>query len=119
TGVVTWRGADYPDWPLEALAARGVALDGVHPLGRPGVRTWLLYEGRRRRVVHHEGGATHLEVSPLPDRIPPAWRDARAFHIAPMPIEVQGALVEALALLPGAFVSLDPHVHLRADTLEQ
>jgi sugar/nucleoside kinase (ribokinase family) len=114
-GMVSVRGDEYPADALDLMARRGVALDGVRPLGRPGLRTWLLYEGARRHLVHRLEGPTHAEVSPSPDTIPPEWREARAFHLCPMPIEVQAALVEAL---PGRFLSLDPFLLLRPDTLE-
>jgi sugar/nucleoside kinase (ribokinase family) len=114
-GVVSVRGDEYPAEALDLMARRGVALDGVRSLGRPGLRTWLLYEGARRHLVHRLEGPTHAEVSPLPDSIPPEWREARAFHLCPMPIEVQGALVEALQ---SRFLSLDPFLLLRPDTLE-
>ena len=114
-GIVSVRGDEYPADALDLMARRGVALDGVRSLGRPGLRTWLLYEGARRHLVHRLEGPTHAEVSPSPDSIPPGWREARAFHLCPMPIEVQAALVEAL---PGRFLSLDPYLLLRPDTLE-
>lgn len=115
-GVVSWRGDDYPAWALEALVEQGIDLAGVHDLGRPGVRTWLLYEEGRRQILHRLGRPSHAEVSPGPDQIPSSWRNARAFHLAPMPLDLQKAVVEALTR--EAFVSLDPHVPLRADTLE-
>jgi sugar/nucleoside kinase (ribokinase family) len=108
-GIVTWRGTDYPMETLEALAARGVALEGVRELGRSGLRTWLLYEGARRRVVHRLEGPTHAEVSPGPAQIPRGWRDARAFHLAPMPAETQVGLVAELSPTPGTLLSLDPY----------
>ena len=114
-GIVSVRGDEYPADALDLMARRGVALDGVRSLGRPGLRTWLLYEGARRHLVHRLEGPTHAEVSPSPDSVPPGWREARAFHLCPMPIEVQAALVEAL---PGRFLSLDPYLLLRPDTLE-
>src|SRR5262249_36503751 len=55
TGCVSLRGDDYPSTALDELRARGVALDGVHALHRNGVRTWLLYEGAIRRVIHRLG----------------------------------------------------------------
>jgi sugar/nucleoside kinase (ribokinase family) len=117
TGVVSWRGRDYPAWALEAVAARGIELDGVHDLGRPGARTWLLYEGARRQIVHRLDRPSHAEVSPAADRIPDAWKEARAFHLAPMPFPVQKALVESLSAREGAFLSLDPFLLLRRETL--
>jgi sugar/nucleoside kinase (ribokinase family) len=116
-GVVTYRGDGYPDTALTALAARGVDLAGVHARPGPGLRAWLLYEGTRRRVIHHEGGPTHTEVSPTSSHLPAAWRGARAFHIAPMPFAIQQELVAALA--PHAeLLSLDPHLPLRPATLD-
>ena len=116
-GIVAVRGDEYPIEVLVTLGTRGIALEGVRPLGRPGLRTWLLYEGARRRVVHRLDGPTHAEMSPAPRDIPAAWREARAFHLAPMPFDVQQALVASLPSADGRFVSLDPYVLLRPDTL--
>jgi len=122
-GCVSIRGDDYPAAALDALRARGVALDGVHPLHAKGVRTWLLYEGAIRRVVHRLGCPSHEAVSPEPDHVPRAWRAARAFHLAPMPFETQRALVTAIRAWESperpAFVSLDPHLAVSPDTLER
>lgn len=117
-GVASVRGDDYPAGALTALAGRGIDVSGVRPLGRPGMRTWLLYEGRRRQVISHLDGPAHAEVSPAPEDIPQDWRRARAFHLAPMPFAVQHRLVKAFAPLTGAFVSVDPYLPLRAETLE-
>lgn len=120
-GCVSLRGDDYPEAALDALRSRGVSLDGVHPLGRNGVRTWLLYEGTVRRVVHRLGCPSHEAVSPRPEHVPAAWRQARAFHLAPMPIEVQRELAEAIRgwQRPDApaLLSLDPHLPLTEATL--
>lgn len=115
-GCVSLRGDDYPQTALDDLRARGVALDGIVELGRPGLRTWLLYEGRVRRVVHRLNGPTHAEVSPAPEQVPAAWRGARAFHLAPMPIGIQEQLVRALGA-GGAFVSVDPYEIVTEGTL--
>jgi sugar/nucleoside kinase (ribokinase family) len=58
------RGDDYPQSVLAALAERGVDLSGVQSLGRPGGRTWLLYEGREWRMVPRLGGPSHEEYAP-------------------------------------------------------
>jgi hypothetical protein len=118
TGIVSLLGSDYPAWALDALAGRGIDLAGIHDLGRPGGRAWLLYEGRRRQIVHWMDRPTHTDVSPAAEHIPKAWAAARAFHIAPMPFEVQESLAAGLSRRPGAFVSLDPWLVLRPDTLE-
>lgn len=107
-GCVSLQGDDYPSGALEQLRSRGIATDGIRALGRPGVRTWLLYEGRVRRVVHRLGVPAHEEVSPEPEDVPRDWRSARAFHLAPMPIAQQERQVRALGA-GDAFVSVDPH----------
>jgi len=121
TGCVSLVGDDYPLVTLDVLHSRGITLDGVHRLRSNGVRTWLLYEGAIRRVIHRLGSPSHESVSPRPEDVPRAWRVARAFHLAPMPFEIQRALVQAIrgwesAKTP-AFVSLDPHLPVTPETL--
>jgi sugar/nucleoside kinase (ribokinase family) len=116
-GLVSVVGDDYPARALEQLRQRGVDLTGVHPLGRPGVRTWLLHEAHGRRLIHRLGCPTHEEVSPRPEFIPHAWSAARAFHIAPMPLEVQRTLLTAVRAQESAFVSIDPLRPVTEETL--
>lgn len=117
TGIVSLRGDDYPAAALEALREREVDLEGVRDLGRPGARAWLLYEGRRRQIVHRLERPTHADVSPGIGHLPPTWAAAAAFHLTPTPLEAQRELAGALRARGGAWISLDPHVPLRADTL--
>jgi sugar/nucleoside kinase (ribokinase family) len=77
-------------------------------------------------VIHHLDCPTHEEVSPALDDIPGAYRTARAFHLAPMPIARQQQLAEGLAAKAPAdssrirpFVSLDPFELVREDNLSQ
>jgi sugar/nucleoside kinase (ribokinase family) len=95
-GLVSILGDDYPAGMLEKLQKRGVDLGGVHPLGHSGVRTWLLYEGQVRRLIHRLRCPTHEEVSPRPALIPSQWSAAPAFHLAPMPFDVQRDLLRSL-----------------------
>ena len=118
-GVVSACGTDYPRAMLDALATRGIQLDGVHPLAGPTLRTWLLYEGRVRRVVHRLDGPTHAQVSPLSGDIPASWAGAPAFHLSPMPLDVQREVVEVLTGRPGALLSLDPFVLVTAETFDE
>lgn len=118
-GVVSVRGDDYPEATLVMLADRGIDLAGVRDLGRPGVRTWLLYEANVRRVIHHANVPSHAEVSPGPDEIPTAYAGARLFHLAPMPFGSQRALVRALAGRAGVAITLDPHETVREDNLAE
>jgi cytidine kinase len=117
-GIASVRGEDYPIAALDGLAARGVDLEGVRVLEAPGVRTWLLYEERGRRVIHRLGSPSHAEVSPRPEDLPAHYREARAIHIAPMPFAIQSALVAGLAKHRETALSLDPHEPIREDNLE-
>ena len=110
-GIASRVGDDYPRDLLDALQARGIALDGVTPMDGPGARLWLLDEGDRRQVVHRLDGPTHEEACPLPDDLPAPWRRARAVHLAPMPFAVHQAWVDGLA--GGPMLSLDPFELLR------
>ena len=56
-------------------------------------------------------------MSPTPEDIPAAWRSAKAFHVAPMPLESQRRIVASLPR--EAFVSCDPHIPLNRDTAER
>jgi sugar/nucleoside kinase (ribokinase family) len=111
-GVVSIVGTDYPDAALAGMAARGIDLGGIHPLGRPGIRLWLLYEERLRQLVHRRERPAHADVSPGFERIPEAWRTSKAFHVSPMPFETQRDLVLELGRVEGAFLSLDPMLPL-------
>ena len=127
-GLVSVLGDDYPAQVLERLQQRGVDLSGVQSLGRPGVRTWLLYEGPIRRLIHRLGCPTHTEVSPRSELVPAEWSAARAFHLAPMPFNVQRELLTTLGAPafakatagkphPVPFVSIDPHQPVTEETL--
>lgn len=117
-GLVSWRGDDYPEAALQALAARGVDLAGVGALGRPGGRSWLRYRNGGRTIEPRAGRPGHLEISPTVEEIPDPYLGARHFHVAPMPFVAQHTIVDRLARLPGAQVSLDPNMPLRDDTLD-
>ena len=117
-GLVSVVGDDYPARTLETLRQHGADLAGVYPLGRPGVRTWLLYEGQGRRLIHRLGCPTHEEVSPRPSLIPSEWRAAGAFHLSPMPFDVQRALLAALREHSQAFISIDPHRSITEGSLD-
>jgi len=117
-GLASVVGDDYPAETLRALCERGIDTSGVAPLGRPGGRGWLLDEVCGRRIVHHAGRPSHREVSPAPDRMPDAYRDAWGVHLSPMPFECQSRWVASLAASGGSFISLDPHEPVREDTLD-
>jgi sugar/nucleoside kinase (ribokinase family) len=114
-GCVSVAGIDYPQATLDRLQARGIDLSGVRRLAGPGVRTWLLYEEKGRQLIHRLGCPSHLEVSPAPADLPTPWRSARAVHLAPMPLALQQALLDALA--DHTVVSVDPHMPVTEETL--
>lgn len=114
-GCVSLYGDDYPADVLDALRARGVALDGVIPLGRSGVRVWLLYEGSVRHVVYRLDCPSHEAISPTAEQIPAGWRGARALHLAPMPLARQHELVEHCR---DGFVSVDPYALVTESSLD-
>ncbi len=117
-GVLSVRGADYPEAALDALVVRGVDLAGVRAITAPGLRTWLLYERHGRRVVHQLGCPSHEDVSPGPEDLPAPWRAAGAVHVAPMPFAVQAPLVRSLCpVMPSALFSIDPHEPVTDDRL--
>jgi len=116
-GLVSVLGTDYPVDVLQTLRQRGVDLSGLHGLGRPGVRTWLLYEGNIRRMIHRAGCPSHEEVSPQPGMIPSEWNGTRAFHLAPMPFDMQRTLIASLSGVVGRFVSVDPLLPVTTETL--
>lgn len=125
-GLMSVAGDDYPRATLQALTERGVDLAGVRHLGRPGGRAWLLHEPGVRRVIHHLDCPSHEEVSPLLIEMPDEYEEARAFHLAPMPIARQRQLAAGLAArtivssaLAPTFVSLDPYELLRDENLSQ
>jgi sugar/nucleoside kinase (ribokinase family) len=117
-GCVSLVGTDYPVTMLAAMEERRVDLTGVHRLGGPGVRTWLLYEGHVRRLIHRLGCPTHEQVSPGPEHIPRAWQSAPAFHLAPMPFSVQCRVLASLTINANRFVSIDPHLPITDETLD-
>ncbi len=117
-GIVTLRDRDYPRAALELLAQRGVALEGVRTIDGPGVRNWLLYEGPIRHLVHHLASPPLAAVTPRVTDLPPHWLGARAFHVAPMPYEIQLEIAGDLAKITQAQLSLDPYLLLTEETWE-
>jgi sugar/nucleoside kinase (ribokinase family) len=117
-GLVSIAGQDFPATLLAALEERGVDLSGVRRSNQPGLRTWLLYEGSRRRVVHRLDGATHAQSSPTVKDLPDGWR-APAIHLAPMPFDHQDELAAELSSRYGddIFLSLDPFEPLTEESL--
>jgi sugar/nucleoside kinase (ribokinase family) len=119
-GLVSIVGSDYPREMLRALEERGVDLAGVRRSNDPGLRTWLLYEGHIRRVVHRLDGPTHAQWSPTAKDIPAHWHP-HAIHLAPMPLDLQRELATGLSEQLGGEVllSLDPFELLTRESLDR
>lgn len=116
-GLVSRAGTAYPTSMLDALADREIDLDGVSRIDSPGLRTWLLYEGELRRVVHRLDATSHTAASPRPADLPSSW-SPRFIHIAPMPLEIQTDLVMAFSGDPTVSLSLDPYELISIRTLD-
>lgn len=91
---------------------------GVRMLPGAGLRTWLVYEGTVRRVVHRLDGATHQQASPTFNDIPSDWQP-KAIHLAPMPFRIQRNLAAKLRGRLGqrVLLSLDPFELLTEENL--
>jgi len=116
-GIVSIVGSDYPEELLRNLSDRQIDLSRVNRLDRPGLRTWLLYEGGLRRVVHRLAAASHDEMSPRVEGLVDGLR-GRAVHLAPMPFDIQRQWVSALSKVEGLEVTLDPYELLSSGDLE-
>jgi len=116
-GLVSRVGDDYPASALDALASRGVLLDGVRPLGRQGIRSWILYEARGRQMVHQIGSPTHAEATPRPVDVPAAWFEAPAALVSPSPLTEQRVLLDALTAQGTRLLGIDPHTPVTEATL--
>lgn len=114
-GIVSIVGNDYPSEILDRLRDRGVNLDGVRRHDGPSLRTWLLYEGSRRRVVHRLSSPAHETMSPAVGDIPEAWSPA-AVHLCPMPLHCQRAWLEHLHSETSALLSVDPFALIQERT---
>ena len=108
-GVLARLGNDYPTKHLDALRRRGLRL-AVREIDHPNIHNWSLYEeGGDRRFINHRSSGTHNEMSIRPEDLCAEDRQARAYHVAPMPTDIQLGLVRALKR-PDSLVSLDPHL---------
>ena len=117
-GIVSVVGEDYPSEVLETLTERGIELAGVRRVAGPTLRTWLLYEGRRRRIVHRLDGPTHAEASPTAGQMPSGWAPG-VCHLAPLPFAIQRELVAEMSRRRGQLLSLDPYELVREEALPE
>ncbi|TMF79382.1 MAG: hypothetical protein E6I18_07410 [Chloroflexi bacterium] len=117
-GAQVWRsdvavlarlGRDYPEAHLEALRRRGLQL-GLRRVDAPNIHDWSLYEeGGTRRFINQRASGSHYEMSIRPEELCDGDRSGRAYHVAPMPTDIQLGLARAVKK-PGNLVTLDPHL---------
>ena len=114
-GIVSVAGSDYPSEVLDALADRGIDLTGVERRSEPGMRTWLLYEGSRRRIVHRLEALPHEQGSPQPQDLPSGWAPS-IVHLAPMPLPRQAQWLSERQSTESATFTIDPFVLVDASS---
>ncbi len=114
-GIVSIAGSDYPSEILDRLTDRGVNLDGVRRHDGPSLRSWLLYEGARRRVLHRLSSPPHETMSPAVGDVPKAWSPA-AVHLAPMPLSRQRTWLQHLHTETSALLTVDPFALIQEGT---
>jgi len=115
-GLAAVVGEDWPDDYTRLLQTHGIHTAGLKRVTGESLRSWVLYEkdGYRRYVSRNRevipltpspyssipptpeevaafGRAAkrvHRRMSPRPEQLPPACRNARALHLCPMPLDI-------------------------------
>ncbi len=107
-GVLARVGRDYPEEHLETLRRCGLEL-AISRAEAPSIHDWGLYEeGGARRFVNHLSSGSHQDMSIRAEEIGDGHRQAQAYHIAPMPTDLQLGLLRALKKADN-LIALDPH----------
>lgn len=107
-GILARLGSDYPREKLKEIAARGIRL-GLCEVDAPTLHDWALYEANGgRQFINHLNSGSNEATTLLAAEIPAEHLQGRAYHLAPVPIHQQAALVARLKQ-PGRLISLDPH----------
>jgi ribokinase len=107
-GVLARIGSDYPRERLREIEKRGICL-GLREVDAPTLHDWALYEAHgARQFVNHLNSGDNLEMTLNADEVPLEHLDGQAYHIAPVPVHQQAALVSRLKRA-GRVISLDPH----------
>lgn len=107
-GVLARLGNDYPRERLREIEARGICL-GLHEVDAPTLHNWALYEANgARQFINHLNSGSNEAMTLNADELPPNHLGGRAYHIAPVPVDQQAALVARLKAI-GRVISLDPH----------
>ena len=108
-GVHAVVGREYPEEPLEALAAGGVGIAGISAWDGWSLRLWLLHEEEnRKQQVPRLRSASFASLDAARGPLPDNYLTARGVHLAPATPEGQRrARDEVRARIPGAIISLD------------
>lgn len=107
-GILARLGSDYPREKLKEIAARGIRL-GLHEVDAPTLHDWALYEANGgRQFINHLNSGSNEAMTLHAAEILAEHLQGRAYHLAPVPIHQQAALVSRLKQ-PGRLLSLDPH----------
>ena len=108
-GLVSGVGADLPPAALDWLASTGIDTTGLRDTDWPTPRAWQVLEedGRRTQLWRIPGPAIGAQLGRSLERLPPAYRSARGFHLGVHPEEPELDFIEALRHL-GATVSVEP-----------
>jgi ribokinase len=107
-GLAARIGPDFPHH-LQTLQDAGVKL-ALTEVVEPSIHNWALYESDgERRFINWVSSGSHLDQSIRPEELPAVMGAARGWHVAPMPLSVQSALVGSLAAREVPVVALDPH----------
>lgn len=95
-GMVARVGLNYPEKNIRLIEDAGIACR-FKRVSNPDVHNWALYEpGGQRQFVHHHTSGTYEEMSITGSEIPANCLGGSAYHIAPLPIHVQGSIIERL-----------------------
>jgi sugar/nucleoside kinase (ribokinase family) len=88
-GLVAGVGHDLPQPARDWLSSSGVDLTGVRVRDLPTPRAWQVLEadGRRTQVWRVEGRVIGAQLGRTLERMPPAYRGARGFHLGIHPDE--------------------------------
>jgi len=117
-GIFSRVGEDYPEWRLEEIRQAGIDTSGIRRCTGPTVHYRILYEDSNDRQFTHITPPSRLaELSPESADLPPAYRNAAAYHVAAMPTLLQAALLGDF-IRHGATVSLDPYEEDVADYID-
>lgn len=112
-GLIARAGTGYPASNIAALQAAGITCH-LQRVPFNDIRNWALYEpdGSRQFCSHCSSGS-YEQMSIRADEIPNNCMGADAYHIAPMPVDIQQGILQRLRSQT-SIISLDMFTqHLR------